>query len=74
MVNYIGSDVITFGDCTLDEFVTLCDRLGIAGTNRSVWMDLFKRCAYAAGTRKATVRDKRMLAAFIKEARLGRAS
>ena len=62
----------TFEDCTLDEFIALCDQQGIVGADRENWINLFKRVTHAVGAKHATQKEKLRVKAFIREARHAR--
>ncbi len=64
--------MIVFGDCTLDEFIEMCDQRGIIGADRITWINLFKRAAHAVGAKHGTQKEKLRVSAFIQEARSAR--
>ena len=58
-----------YDNCTEEEFLAMCDRRGIRGMERLIYLDMFRRAAHVAGTRKASPREKLKLDIFIREGR-----
>jgi hypothetical protein len=57
--------MMTFGNCSEEEFISLCDRSKLCAADRVFWIDLFKRAVHAAGRRKLPPQDQAKLIAFI---------